>query len=204
MLSKLLCPNSFCFYKLQEIVIYPYRWNLKRRKETVRLDVCPTYLPSYVPTYPSTNLSQCTASCCFLWWDDLNKQISEKQKEVQNHSRRSSHKMWHFASLRIKNKRIVIRATFSKMSQTRPLVVYFRYFRMTNIAQMTINDKSVDGVLVTRTWAGSIVGANKFFELWRHPSGKIHLDSGCSTVGREAASYTRGPRVESSLQWLSF
>ena len=34
---------------------------------------------------------------------------------------------------------------------------------------LTINYKSVDGVLGTRTWGGRIVGADKSTELWRHP-----------------------------------
>ena len=56
------------------------------------------------------------------------------------------------------------------MGQTRPLVVYFCSFHMTNIAQfLTFNDKSKDGVLGTRTQGGLIVGADESTELWRHP-----------------------------------
>ena len=44
------------------------------------------------------------------------------------------------------------------MGKTRPLFVYFRSLRMTNIAQ--INYKSVDGVLGTRTRGNSMVGAD--------------------------------------------
>ena len=40
---------------------------------------------------------------------------------------------------------------FKKMGQTRPLFVSFRSFHLTNISQiLTINDKSVDGVLGTK------------------------------------------------------
>ena len=46
------------------------------------------------------------------------------------------------------------------MGKTRPLFVYFCSFPMTSIAQIgTINDKSVDGVLGTRTRGSRMVGA---------------------------------------------
>ena len=34
---------------------------------------------------------------------------------------------------------------------------------------LTINDKSLDGVLGIRTWGGRIVGSDESIELWRHP-----------------------------------
>ena len=34
---------------------------------------------------------------------------------------------------------------------------------------LTINDKSIDGVLGTRTRGGRMVGADESTELWRHP-----------------------------------
>ena len=34
---------------------------------------------------------------------------------------------------------------------------------------LTINDKSIDGVLGIQTGGGSMVGADKSTELWRHP-----------------------------------
>ena len=41
---------------------------------------------------------------------------------------------------------------------------------MTNVAQiLTINGKSVDGVLGTRTQCGRMEGADESTELWRHP-----------------------------------
>ena len=42
---------------------------------------------------------------------------------------------------------------------------------MTNIAQIpnTINDKSVDGVLGTRTQGVRMVSGDESTELWRHP-----------------------------------
>ena len=51
------------------------------------------------------------------------------------------------------------------MVQIRPLFVYFRSFRMTNTAQIDYNDKSVDGVHGTRTWAGRMVGADESTDL---------------------------------------
>ena len=35
---------------------------------------------------------------------------------------------------------------------------------------LTINDKSIDGVLGTRTRGGRMVGADESTELWRHPN----------------------------------
>ena len=37
----------------------------------------------------------------------------------------------------------------------------------------TINEKSIDGVLGTRTQGGMMVGADKSTELWRHPNKNI-------------------------------
>ena len=34
---------------------------------------------------------------------------------------------------------------------------------------LSINDKSVDGVLGTQTWGGRMVGADESTELWRPP-----------------------------------
>ena len=38
------------------------------------------------------------------------------------------------------------------------------------MAQIDYNDKSVDGVLETRTWHSRMVGAGKSTELWRPPN----------------------------------
>ena len=46
---------------------------------------------------------------------------------------------------------------------------------MTNLAQIDYNDKSVDGVLWTRTWGIRLVGADKSTELRRHPHGAHFL-----------------------------
>ena len=40
---------------------------------------------------------------------------------------------------------------------------------MTNIAQIDLNDKSIDGVLGIRTRGSTIIGADESTELWRHP-----------------------------------
>ena len=56
---------------------------------------------------------------------------------------------------------------FKKIGQTLHLFVYFVLFHMTNIAQkLTINDKSVDGVLGTWTPGGRMVGTDKSTELF--------------------------------------
>ena len=55
------------------------------------------------------------------------------------------------------------------MGQTQHLFVYFRPFpnTMTNIAQnLTINGRSIDGVLGIRTRNHRIVGADESTELW--------------------------------------
>ena len=54
------------------------------------------------------------------------------------------------------------------MGQTRPLFVYFPSFQMTNKPQILINDKSLDGVLRTRTRGTKMVGTDKSTELWLH------------------------------------
>ena len=55
-----------------------------------------------------------------------------------------------------------------EMGQFRPLFVYFPSFHMRNIALTDYNDKSVDGVLGTRTRGlrgGRMVGADESTEL---------------------------------------
>ena len=56
---------------------------------------------------------------------------------------------------------------FKKWAKPGLIFVYFCSFHMTNLVQ--INDKSVDGVLGTRTRDSRMVGADKSTELWRHP-----------------------------------
>ena len=53
------------------------------------------------------------------------------------------------------------------MGQTRPIFGLFSYDKYST--NLTINDKSVDGVLGTQTRGGRMVGADEFTELWRHP-----------------------------------
>ena len=60
---------------------------------------------------------------------------------------------------------------FFKWVKPGPLFVYFHSFHMTN--SNTINEKSIDGVLGTRTQGGMMVGADKSTELWRHPNKNI-------------------------------
>ena len=58
------------------------------------------------------------------------------------------------------------------MGQTQPLLVYFRSFSQHKdkySSNFTINDKSIDGVLGSRTRGGRMEGADGSTELWRHP-----------------------------------
>ena len=68
-----------------------------------------------------------------------------------------------------------------KMGQTRPLLVYFRSFHMTNIVQ--INDKSY-GVLGTQTQGGRMVGADESTELWRLPCKPFCHSKKASRIGK--------------------
>ena len=52
------------------------------------------------------------------------------------------------------------------MGQTRPIFNYFCSFHMTNL---TIHDKSIDGLLGTQTWGSMMVGTDESTELWHHP-----------------------------------
>ena len=47
------------------------------------------------------------------------------------------------------------------MAQARPLFVYFRSFQMTKNSLNIINDKSIDGVLGSRTQGGRMVGTDE-------------------------------------------
>ena len=55
---------------------------------------------------------------------------------------------------------------FLKMGQSRPLIVYFRYFLIT----ISIIEKSIDGELGIRTRGRRMVGADETTELWRPQS----------------------------------
>ena len=53
------------------------------------------------------------------------------------------------------------------MGQSRPLLVYFRYFLATILIQQI--EESVDGVLGIRTRGRRMAGADETTELWRPP-----------------------------------
>ena len=55
------------------------------------------------------------------------------------------------------------------MGQNRPLIVYFCPFH-NGKTDLTINDKSVVGVLGTRTRSGRMEGTDESTELRRHPT----------------------------------
>ena len=62
---------------------------------------------------------------------------------------------------------------FIKMGLTRPLFgFYFRSFSQHKdkySTNFTINDKSIDGALGSRTRGGMMEGVDESTELWRHP-----------------------------------
>ena len=61
------------------------------------------------------------------------------------------------------------------MGQTRPLFCLFSFFSHDKYSTNTINDKSIDGVLGTRTWGSVMVGADESTELWRQSQTKLLL-----------------------------
>ena len=73
----------------------------------------------------------------------------------------------------IEHKSAVRKVLFYQMGQAWPLFVYFCPFlnTLTNIVQyLTINGRSIDGVLGIRTRDYRMVSAADSAELWRHPS----------------------------------
>ena len=59
---------------------------------------------------------------------------------------------------------------YVKLGQTRPLFCLFQFFSHDKYrSNLTINDKSFDGVPETRTRDGKMVGAEYSTELWRTP-----------------------------------
>ena len=61
-------------------------------------------------------------------------------------------------------------SSFFKCAKPGAFFVYFHSFSHDKYStNLTVNDKSVDGVLGTRTRGGSMVGADASTELWRHP-----------------------------------
>ena len=56
------------------------------------------------------------------------------------------------------------------MGQTRPLSVFFVLSRHKYSTNLAINYKNIDGVLVTRTQGGRMVGVDESTGLWRHPN----------------------------------
>ena len=63
---------------------------------------------------------------------------------------------------------------FKKMGQTRPLFLFifvlFSHHMEKYSTNLTINEKSVDGMLGSRTRGGSLEGADESTELRRHPN----------------------------------
>ena len=59
-------------------------------------------------------------------------------------------------------------AVFFKNGQTRPFCLFLFFSHDKYSTNLTINDKSIYGLLGTRTRAGGMVGTNESTELWRH------------------------------------
>ena len=55
------------------------------------------------------------------------------------------------------------------MGQTRPILIISFFSHDKYSTNLTINDKSVDGVLGTQTRGGRMVGTDESTELWLHP-----------------------------------
>ena len=69
--------------------------------------------------------------------------------------------------------RPVANVFLKKMGQTRPLFGLFSFFSQHKdkySTNFTINYKSIDGVLGSRTRGDMMEGADKSTELWRHPN----------------------------------
>ena len=74
------------------------------------------------------------------------------------------------------NETSICKIFFKKMGQTRPLFGLFSFFSQRKdkySTNFTINDKSIDGVLGSRTRGGMMEGTDKSTELWRHPIRQI-------------------------------
>ena len=70
------------------------------------------------------------------------------------------------------NVRYCVSSYFFKIGQTWPLFGLFSFFSQCKdkySTNFTINDKSIDGVLGSRTRGGMMEGADESIELWRHP-----------------------------------
>ena len=63
-------------------------------------------------------------------------------------------------------------AFFKKIGQTRPLFIFdhFSLCKDKYVTNLTINEKSIDGMLNSQTWGGRMEGADESTELWRHPN----------------------------------
>ena len=62
---------------------------------------------------------------------------------------------------------------FFKNGQNPASFCLFLFFSIDKHYTNTINEKSIDGVLGTRTQGGRMVGEDKSTELWRHPKSRI-------------------------------
>ena len=105
---------------------------------------------------------------------------------------------------------MLMQPSFFKMGQSRPLFVYFRHFLYTiSIIQI---EKSVDGVLGTRTRGRRMVGADETTELWRPPKCQAFLLKGeviiCPAMVNSIVSLLSAHKIVRlfchHLLWLDF
>ena len=71
------------------------------------------------------------------------------------------------------------------------LLFIFTYFHnaKTNIGtNLTINDKSRDGVVETRTRGGRMEGTDESTELWRHPENKTYNNNKIWHFGKKVVA----------------
>ena len=64
----------------------------------------------------------------------------------------------------------LLRVSFFKWAKPILFLFIFVLFTWQKNNTNTLNDKSNDGVLGTRTWGSRMLGTDKSGELWRHPS----------------------------------
>ena len=77
------------------------------------------------------------------------------------------------------------------MGQTGPLLYIFVLFSRCKdkySTNLTLNDKSIDGVLESQTWGGRTESADESTELWRHPAHRCYLFFGGKLRGNDKFS----------------
>ena len=75
--------------------------------------------------------------------------------------------------VKLLKKHLIQNPTFLKYRPNPPsflfIFVLFSHCKEKYSTNLTVNDKSVDGGLGSRTWGGRMESADESTELWRHP-----------------------------------